>query len=127
MALGEGSVPRAEAALLGCLQVLRGLEVLGLYREEGATLVLLGRERPLLLVALERGRPMPHLGPPRGRPLARRPLPFLRELSLARRVVVLPGEYRCFVLHRARVVGVIRLSEDLEPIPLDLPLEALPK
>jgi hypothetical protein len=116
VALGEGS--GSQVALRGCLEVLRGLEVLGLYQEEGITLVLLGREKPLLLLALERGRPMPHLGLPRGRLLPRRPVPFLRELSLARWVVVLPGEYRCFVLHRGRVVGVLRLGEDLKPLPL---------
>jgi hypothetical protein len=124
-ALGEGSGP--EAALRACLLVLRGLEVQALYREEGSTLVLLGQERPLLLLAVEQGRPLPHLGPPRGRPLPRRPMPFLSELSLARWVVALPGEYRCFVLHRGRVVGVLRLAHDLRPIPLDFPLETLPR
>ena len=124
-ALGEGSGP--EAALRACLQVLRGLEVQALYRGEGSTLVLLGQERPLLLLAVERGRPLPHLGPPRGRPLPRRPIPFLRELSLAPWAVVLPREYRCFVLHRGRVVGVLRLAQDLRPLPLDLPPEALPQ
>ncbi|MGC8875525.1 hypothetical protein [Thermus sp.] len=119
MALGGEPGPFSEeAVLLRCAEVVRALEVLALYREGGATLVLLGRERPLLLVALEGERPYPHLGPPRGRPLPRRPLPFLREFSLARRVVVLPGEYRCFVLHRGRVVGVVRLGEDLRPLPL---------
>ncbi|GGM97033.1 hypothetical protein GCM10007092_08370 [Thermus composti] len=120
LALGEGSGP--EAVLGRCFGVLRGLEVQALYQGEGALLVLLGQEKPLLLLALEGGRPFPYLGPPRGRHLARRPLPFLRELSLARRVVVLPREYRCFVLHRGRVVGVLRLGEDLNPLPLpDLP------
>jgi hypothetical protein len=125
VALGEGFGP--EAVLKECLLLIRGLQVLGLYQEEGATLVLLGQERPLLLVAVERGRPMPHLGPLRGKPPARRPLPLLKELSLARQVVALPGEYRCFVLHRGRVVGVLRLGQDLRPIPLDLPSETLPK
>ncbi len=119
LALGEEPRPfSGEAVLLRCAEVVRTLEVLALYREGRATLVLLGRESPLLLLALEEGRPYPHLGPPRGRPLPRRPLPFLRELSLARRVVALPGEYHCFVLHRGRVVGVVRLGEDLRPLPL---------
>jgi hypothetical protein len=68
VALGEGFGP--EAVLKECLLLIRGLQVLGLYQEEGATLVLLGQERPLLLVAVERGRPMPHLGPLRGKPMA---------------------------------------------------------
>ncbi len=120
MALGEEE-PRplpGEAVLLRCGEVVRGLEVLALYREGRATLVLLGREAPLLLLALEGERPYPHLGPPRGRRLPKRSLPFLKELSLARRVVALSGEYRCFVLHRGRVVGVLRLGEDLHPLPL---------
>jgi len=119
LALGEG--PGPEAARARCLEVLRALEVLALYREDGTTLVLLGQERPLLLLAVERGRPFPHLGPLKGRPLPRRPFAFVKELSLARRVVALPGEYRCFVLHRGRVVGVLRLGEDLTPLPLSPP------
>ncbi|GAB5603443.1 hypothetical protein FJNA_19690 [Thermus sp. FJN-A] len=126
LALGEGPTlgeafppgrPPAEV-LLRCQEVVRTLEVQALYRGEEGLLVLLGRERPLLLLVLEGGRPMPHMGPLRGHPLEKRPLPFLREFSLARRVVVLPGEYRCFVLHRGRVVGVLRLDRGLKPLPL---------
>ncbi|WP_243093726.1 hypothetical protein [Thermus thalpophilus] len=108
-----------ERALVRCLEVVRTLEVQALYREDGAVLVLLGRDRPLLLLALEGGRPMPHAGLPRGRPMGRRPLPFLRELTLARFVAVGEGEYRCFVLHRGRVVGVLRLAKDFTPLPLE--------
>ncbi|AEV15628.1 hypothetical protein TCCBUS3UF1_5800 [Thermus sp. CCB_US3_UF1] len=126
LAWAEGSPPPSEAAFLRCREVVGGLEVQALYQGEGATLVLLGKGRPLLLVALEEGRPLPHAGPPRGKPMARRPFPFLRELSLARRVVVLAGEYRCFVLHRGRVVGVLRLGPDLEPLPLFPPPEGPP-
>ena len=62
MALGEGPKPfPAEAVLLRCAQVVRALEVQALYREGGATLVLLGKGSPLLLLALEEGRPYPHL------------------------------------------------------------------
>ncbi|TBH17617.1 hypothetical protein [Thermus thermamylovorans] len=116
--LGEGGPPWPGPVLHRCWEVVRGLEVQALYRENGVTLVLLGRERPYLLLALEGGGLRPHPGPPRGRPLPRRPLAFLGELSLARRVVVLPREYRCFVLHRGLVVGVLRLGQDLEPLPL---------
>lgn len=129
LALGEGPAwprPSAEAVLLRCQEVVRGLRVRALYREGGALLVLLGGERPLLLLALEEGRPLPHMGPLRGKPLGKRPLPFLRELTLARQVVVLAGEYRCFVLHRGRVVGVLRLGLDLSPLPLFPPGEEPP-
>lgn len=108
----------AEAVRLRCREVVRGLRVQALYRGEGGVLVLLGRERPLLLLALEEGRPMPHAGPLRGRLVEKRPLPFLGELALARQVVAAGREYRCFVLHRGRVVGVLRLGEDLEPLPV---------
>ncbi|GLV47742.1 hypothetical protein TJA_09090 [Thermus sp. LT1-2-5] len=108
-----------ERALARCLEVVRALEVQALYREDGVVLVLLGRERPFLLLALEGGRPMPHAGPPRGRPMGRRPLPFLRELTLARFVAVGEKEYRCFVLHRGRVVGVLRLAKDFSLLPLE--------
>ncbi len=77
MALGEEE-PRpfpGEAVLLRCGEVVRGLEVLALYREGRATLVLLGRETPLLLLALEGERPYPHLGPPRGRRFPSGPFP----------------------------------------------------
>ncbi|WP_234553749.1 hypothetical protein [Thermus caliditerrae] len=122
----EGSWPQrpplasleAEAVRLRCREVVRGLRIQALYWEEGRLLVLLGRERPLLLLAVEEGRPMPHAGPLRGRLVEKRSLPFLGELALARRVVAAGGEYRCFVLHRGRVVGVLRLGEDLEPLPL---------
>ncbi|MEJ5337394.1 MAG: hypothetical protein WHT26_08885 [Thermus sp.] len=107
--------------LARCALLLKGLEVQALYREDGVTLVLLGRGRPYLLLALEGGRPLPYAGPLRGRPLGRRPLPFLPELTLARRVLLLEGEYRCLVLHRGRVVGVLRLDPSLEPIPLEPP------
>ncbi|MFN3179945.1 MAG: hypothetical protein ACK4G4_03960 [Thermus sp.] len=123
-AMGEegpkGFGPSAEEALARCLKVVRTLEVQALYRE-GDTLVLaLGQAegRPLLLLALEGGRPMPYMGPIRGKPMRKRPFFFLRELSLARRVLVLPEGYRCFVLHRGRVVGVLRLGLDLAPLPL---------
>ena len=64
------------------------------------------------------------MGPIRGKPMRMRPFFFLRELSLARRVLVLPEGYRCFVLHRGRVVGVLRLGLDLTPLPLSP--EAIP-
>lgn len=129
LALGEGSAwprPSAEAVLLRCKEVVRGLRVQALYREGGSLLVLLGGEKPLLLLALEEGRPLPHMGLPRGKPMGKRPLPFLRELTLARQVVALAGEYRCFVLHRGRVVGVLRLGPDLSPLPLFPPGEEPP-
>lgn len=121
---GTGSEPLApgslgpRAVLARCREEVRGLRPLGLYRGEEGLLVLLGQERPLLLLALEAGRPRPHVGPPRGRPVGQRPLAFLRELTLARRVAVVEGEYRCFVLYRGRVVGVLRLGMDLEPLPV---------
>lgn len=109
--------PRA-TVLRRCAEVLRTLEVQALYQEGGRFLLVLGRGEPLLLLSLEEGRPMPHMGPIQGKPMRMRPFAFLRELSLARWVVVLPGEYRCFVLYRGRVVGVLRLSLDLSPLPL---------
>lgn len=112
------SGPFPEAVLARCLGVLRTLEVQALYREDGALLVLLGRERPYLLLALEGNRPLPYAGPLRGRRVAKRPLPFLSELTLARRVLHQEGEYRCLVLHRGRVVGVLRLDFRLDPVPL---------
>ncbi len=122
LALGEGG-PKAlvlapEEVLNRCGALVRVLEVQALYREGDTFLLVLGQKEPLLLLALEGDRPMPHMGPPRGRPIRKRPFPFLRELSLARWVVVLPGEYRCFILHRGRVVGVLRLGQDLSPLPL---------
>ena len=107
-----------ERALFPCLEVLKGLEVQAFYREGPDLLVLLGRERPLLVLALEGGRLWPHPRPPRGRPLPKRPFPFLRELTLAPWVLEVEGEYRCFVLHRGRVVGILRLDQDLRPLPL---------
>ena len=107
-----------ERALFRCLEVLKGLEVQAFYREGPELLVLLGRERPLLVLALEGGRLWPHPRPPRGRPLPKRPFPFLRELTLAPWVLEVEGEYRCFVLHRGRVVGILRLDQDLRPLPL---------
>ena len=86
-----------ERALFRCLEVLKGLEVQAFYREGPDLLVLLGRERPLLVLALEGGRLWPHPRPPRGRPLPKRPFPFL---------------------HRGRVVGILRLDQDLRPLPL---------
>ncbi|BAW02366.1 hypothetical protein TTMY_1998 [Thermus thermophilus] len=108
----------AERALFRCLEVLKGLEVQAFYREGPGLLVLLGRERSLLVLALEGGRLWPHPRPPRGRPLPKRPFPFLRELTLAPWVLEVEGEYRCFVLHRGRVVGILRLDQDLRPLPL---------
>lgn len=122
-ALGQGGAggPVAylgERALFRCLEVLKGLEVQAFYREGPDLLVLLGRERPLLVLALEGGRLWPHPRPPRGRPLPKRPFPFLRELTLAPWAMRVEGEYRCFVLHRGRVVGILRLDQDLRPLPL---------
>lgn len=126
LAQAEGPGPRplfmgnqeAEAAFLRCREVVRDLRVQALYQGEGRLLVVLGRERPLLLLALEAGHPVPHTGPLRGRFVGKRPLPFLGELALARRVAAGEGGYRCFVLYRGRVVGVLRLGMDLEPLPL---------
>lgn len=106
-----------EEVLNRCGALVRVLEVQALYREGDTFLLVLGQKEPLLLLALEGDRPMPHMGSPRGQPIRKRPFPFLRELSLARWVVVLPGEYRCFILHRGRVVGVLRLGQDLSPLP----------
>lgn len=130
-ALGEegpkGFGPSPEEVLTQCFKVVRTLEVQALYREGDTLVLVLGQpvgERPLLLLALEGGRPMPYMGPIRGKPMRMRPFFFLRELSLARRVLVLPEGYRCFVLHRGRVVGVLRLGSDLIPLPLSP--EAIP-
>ncbi|WP_038058189.1 hypothetical protein [Thermus amyloliquefaciens] len=123
-----GLGPPPEEVRERCFAVVRTLEVQALYREGDTLVLVLGRaakESPLLLLALEGGRPMPHMGPIRGKPVRMRPFFFLQELSLARRVVALPGEYRCFVLHRGRVVGVLRLGLDLTPLPLP-PGNALP-
>ncbi|MDM7325088.1 MAG: hypothetical protein P3W93_008970 [Thermus sp.] len=114
--------PRVEV-LRRCAEVVRALEVQALYKEGGTLVLVLGQGmtgNPLLLLALEKGKPLPHAGPIRGRPLRKRLFPFVRELSLARQVLVFPKEYRCFVLHRGRVVGVLRLGLDLVPLPIPL-------
>lgn len=120
LALGLAQAPGPEAVLRVCEEVLRGLEVQAAYREGGRLLLVLGEKRPYLVLGLEEGRLFPYPGPPRGRRVARPAL--VLELTLARRVLEGPRGYRCFLLHRGRVVGVLRLDPGLNPLALPEPL-----